>query len=225
MGKVSINVARMYYPVKTLGPGNRMGIWLAGCPRNCRGCISPDFRSESAGRPIEVERLMEMIRGYLSGYSPDRVREKETSEKESGEKESVEDEYRNKEFVENKNRGCGVTISGGEPFLQAAALKELVREIRKYTEDIIIFTGYLYEELIEKKDDDIDDILSMTGMLVDGPYIDELNDGTGMRGSSNQRFIILNHLEYYDHPENWKRAVQGAVYGNKIITMGIPDKI
>ena len=225
MGKVSINVARMYYPVKTLGPGNRMGIWLAGCPRNCSGCISPDFRSESAGRPIEVERLMEMIRGYLSGYRTDRVREKETAEKESREKETVEDEYRNKEFVENKNRGCGVTISGGEPFLQAAALKELVREIRKYTEDIIIFTGYLYEELIEKKDDDIDDILSMTGMLVDGPYIDELNDGTGMRGSSNQRFIILNHLEYYDHPENWKRAVQGAVYGNKIITMGIPDKI
>ena len=198
MENISINIARMYYPVKTLGPGDRMGIWLAGCPRSCEGCISPDFRYKASGRPVEAGRLMEMIKGYIS---------------ESGKPD------------DSSVMRHGVTISGGEPFMQPEGLRALVSEIRKYTEDIIIFTGYLYEELLEKNNEDIDQILSMTGMLVDGPYVESLNDGTGMRGSSNQRFIILNHPQYYDHPENWERKIQGAVYGNKIITMGIPGKI
>lgn len=184
----TLNIARMYYPVKTLGPGDRIGIWVAGCQRNCEGCISPDFQSESSGRNVEVSKLIGLI----------------------------------KEYLQNEK---GVTISGGEPFLQPEGLKQLIKEISEYTNDIIIFTGFLYEELVEKNNDDINEILSMVGMIVDGPYIDELNDGTGMRGSSNQRFIILNHPEYYSHPETWKRGIQGAVYGNKIITIGIPDKI
>lgn len=217
--KKNINIARMYYPVKTLGPGERIGIWLAGCSRNCKGCISTDFKSETAGRRIEVGRLIEMIKKYFlydkELFLTQENRFSDLSNKyESGEGKDI--------FTEKR---CGVTISGGEPFIQPVGLNALVREIKKYTEDIIIFTGYLYEELLEKKDENINQILSMTGMLVDGPYIDNLNDGIGMRGSSNQRFIVLNHPEYYDHPEKWKRGIQGAVYGNKIITMGIPDKI
>ena len=29
--EAKISLGRMYYPVKSLGPGNRVGIWLNGC--------------------------------------------------------------------------------------------------------------------------------------------------------------------------------------------------
>ena len=36
-------VARILYPVKVLGPGNRIGIWFCGCPRRCEGCSNPEL--------------------------------------------------------------------------------------------------------------------------------------------------------------------------------------
>ncbi len=36
--KVLIN--HIYYPVKTLGFGNRIGIWFQGCTIHCKGCMS-----------------------------------------------------------------------------------------------------------------------------------------------------------------------------------------
>ena len=38
-----IYVARILYPVKVLGPGNRVGIWLAGCDHKCLGCSNPEL--------------------------------------------------------------------------------------------------------------------------------------------------------------------------------------
>ncbi|MBQ7364137.1 MAG: radical SAM protein [Clostridia bacterium] len=36
-------VARILYPIEVLGPGKRVGIWFAGCPRRCRGCSNPEL--------------------------------------------------------------------------------------------------------------------------------------------------------------------------------------
>ena len=38
-----MNVARLLYPVQVLGPGNRVGIWLCGCSRGCKGCSNPEL--------------------------------------------------------------------------------------------------------------------------------------------------------------------------------------
>ncbi len=40
----------------------------------------------------------------------------------------------------------GLTISGGEPFMQAKAINELLSKIRPM--NTIIYTGYTFEELI-----------------------------------------------------------------------------
>ena len=37
-----VAVSRLHYPVTTLGPGRRVGVWLQGCSIRCAGCISPD---------------------------------------------------------------------------------------------------------------------------------------------------------------------------------------
>lgn len=56
-----MNAARILYPVRTLGPGERIGLWLAGCRRACPGCINPDLwqqRPEYEYTPEELARIM-----------------------------------------------------------------------------------------------------------------------------------------------------------------------
>lgn len=59
---------------------------------------------------------------------------------------------------------------------------------------IYIWSGYLYEELLQRAEDDpeLKYILETADVLIDGPYIETLRDITlKMRGSSNQRIIDL----------------------------------
>lgn len=39
---MKISLSRLHYPVTTLGPGQRIGIWFQGCSIRCPGCISAD---------------------------------------------------------------------------------------------------------------------------------------------------------------------------------------
>ena len=86
----------------------------------------------------------------------------------------------------------GFTITGGDPFYQPKELGELLSHLQKISVDILIYTGYTYEELLGSCDQDVRIALSMTGILIDGPYIEEKNDGSILRGSNNQRIIVLN---------------------------------
>ena len=44
----------------------------------------------------------------------------------------------------------GITLSGGEPFLQAEALEEIAKEAKKYKLDVWSYTGFTFEELLDK---------------------------------------------------------------------------
>ena len=86
----------------------------------------------------------------------------------------------------------GVTFSGGDPFYQAKAFAEFSTKLKNHNINIWCYTGFTYEELIKlsEKDDGIYNLLHHIDVLVDGPYIEELNDGsTRYRGSKNQRII------------------------------------
>jgi len=39
---VLISISRIHFPVLTLGPGRRIGIWFQGCSIRCTGCVSAD---------------------------------------------------------------------------------------------------------------------------------------------------------------------------------------
>lgn len=87
-------------------------------------------------------------------------------------------------------------IMGGEPlceenlFLTLLVLKE-VRE-RFPNIKIYLWTGYYYEELLKFSNPHIKQILELTDVLIDGPYIEAKRDITlQMRGSSNQSIINL----------------------------------
>jgi anaerobic ribonucleoside-triphosphate reductase activating protein len=90
---------------------------------------------------------------------------------------------------------AGITFSGGEPFCQCQPLWELGQRIHDMGGTVITYTGFLYEDLEEKAltDPDVKGLLSVTDLLVDGPYIEELRSlDLPFRGSSNQRLIPLS---------------------------------
>lgn len=44
-----IALSRLHFPVTTLGPGQRVGLWFQGCSIQCPGCISADTWDPNAG--------------------------------------------------------------------------------------------------------------------------------------------------------------------------------
>jgi anaerobic ribonucleoside-triphosphate reductase activating protein len=95
-----------------------------------------------------------------------------------------------------KSRTSRLTFSGGEPFCKASELAQIARlvESEKRGVEIITYTGYLYEDLLEmaKTDKGVKDLLTVTNYLVDGKF--EHNKKTldwFYRGSSNQRIFDI----------------------------------
>lgn len=82
----------------------------------------------------------------------------------------------------------GLTLSGGEPMLQAEALAATVRAAREHRDiSVLCFTGYQLAELRRRPPaPGVTDLLGELDALIDGPYVAAANDGRGLRGSSNQ---------------------------------------
>lgn len=84
----------------------------------------------------------------------------------------------------------GVTFSGGEPFLQADAFIHIAEKLKESDINIVCYTGFTFEELMESRQDVNKTLLGMVDTLIDGPYVEELKDlGLTYRGSRNQRII------------------------------------
>lgn len=169
------------------GIGTRLSVFFQGCSHHCDGCFNPETWSFGDGNVFGRDEMVKVI---------------ETLE---------------------KPMYYGVSILGGEPFDQPDELWEfmmfldtLYDEIR-YGEylagidnirrkDIWIWTGYTYEEL--KNNKKANDILSLTDVLIDGPFMkDRLCPDEKYRGSSNQRVIDIrkthdcNEIKLYDEEE------------------------
>lgn len=86
----------------------------------------------------------------------------------------------------------GVTFSGGEPFCQAEALVPIAEAVKAAGKHLMVYTGYLYEQLLAMKDPFVQRLLELADVLVDGPFIlAERNLTLQYRGSENQRVIDL----------------------------------
>ena len=86
----------------------------------------------------------------------------------------------------------GVTFSGGEPFCQPAPLCEIAKGVKKLGLNVVCYSGYTFEELIElsKDDRDIKNLLYLTDILIDGRFVlEKRNLLLKFRGSDNQRII------------------------------------
>ena len=149
----SIALSRTHFPVSTLGPGRRLGLWFQGCSIRCPGCVSMDTWA-SGTASMSVSELLTLLGPTL-------------------------------------DEADGITVTGGEPFDQPEALKELLRGIRTRTRaDVLVYSGYPFEALEPS-------LRAMEGLvdgLVSDPFERETPQTLALRGSDNQRLRPLTAL-------------------------------
>lgn len=176
-----------------LGYGRRLGIWLQGCTLACLGCCSKDTWAAGLRYETDWSNFAGLLDYALTGERLD-----------------------------------GVTISGGEPFQQQDALVATLREIRSIQArliaewDIVLFTGYPFEEIAHNNA-----VLGQIDLLVAGPYVQALPMAP-MRGSKNQTLHHLSELGNARYSDLWLEGpgqaarMDVALAGNDLVFAGLP---
>ena len=96
-------------------------------------------------------------------------------------------------WVLNQPNIEGVTLSGGEPMLQAEALSILIDELREAKDlGVVCYTGYRLEHLKKLGDISQNNLLKKIDLLIDGVYSENLQDDLLWRGSNNQSLLLLS---------------------------------
>lgn len=84
----------------------------------------------------------------------------------------------------------GLSILGGEPFMQDKNLLDFIIRVKTTLENktIWVWSGFTFEEILQ--DTRKRELLKHIDVLVDGQFVEELKDLTlKFKGSSNQRII------------------------------------
>lgn len=124
------------------------------------------------------------------------------------------------------HRCDGVTISGGEPFDQPQALRQLITHIRgRISGDVLVYSGYSHKKLFER----FPEVLSSIDMLISEPYVESAGDSLLLRGSDNQRIVLLTALARRRYPADidrrlWdgQRRLDIVIAGEEVWMAGIP---
>jgi anaerobic ribonucleoside-triphosphate reductase activating protein len=118
----------------------------------------------------------------------------------------------------------GITLLGGEPLAHAAGAAALARGVRALGLSVMVFSGYTLEVAQEHPDPAVADLLALTDILVDGPYVRELPD-TSRRwiGSTNQRIHFLTDRHRADEP-CWRKpnTLELRLRGGELTVNGFP---
>lgn len=153
------------------GEGVCVSLFTQGCPHRCKGCFNPETWNFNGGIEIDVKVLTVDIINLL----------------------------------QKNNIQRNFSILGGEPLCLENRMEVdfIIKHVKERFPDIKIFlwTGYAIEELIQKNDLYINEVLKSIDYLIEGPYIEEERDITlKWRGSKNQRILtkekicdIINH--------------------------------
>lgn len=203
-------IDRIYAPVTTLGPETRIALWSVGCSKACAGCANPELWRAASDKRIDDERLAAALIAMAQRSGIRRV-----------------------------------TFTGGDPFEQPESLACVLDLIRPHFDDILVYTGYTLDELTEYAEGScktlagmpsdssetgeptrrsVRSALDLIDALVDGPYIESLNDGVcAMRGSSNQRVHLFNDAlaEDYRRALIEPRRIQNVRFGDTCMSIGI----
>ena len=147
------------------GVGVRVTLFVSGCTNRCPGCFQPQTWDFNYGEPFTAETEEKLLAMLAPGYIN------------------------------------GLTLLGGDPFEpeNQRALVPFLRRVREaYPHKTVwAFTGFVYEDLLREgshpRCEATDELLSMTDVLVDGPFIQAQKDiSLRFRGSRNQRLIDMN---------------------------------
>lgn len=149
------------------GEGVRVSLFVSGCTHRCKGCFNEEAQDFNYGNEFTREVEDEIIEAMRPAHI------------------------------------AGLTLLGGEPMegVNQRALLPFLRRVKAEfgdTKTLWIYTGCTKEQLEDVSSrwhtEVTDEILSMTDVLVDGPFVEELKDiSLRFRGSSNQRIIYMRN--------------------------------
>lgn len=89
----------------------------------------------------------------------------------------------------------GLSFIGGEPVLQAEGLSEVAVWAHSVGLTVLVFSGYLYDELQSMNNESVNKLLADTDLLVDGAFIQEEYDTErDWIGSKNQKIHFLSDV-------------------------------
>lgn len=84
----------------------------------------------------------------------------------------------------------GVTLSGGEPFMQVDKMVGFAKKIKNLGLNLVVYTGFTFEQLLEKNNKTINEFLPLIDVLIDGKFeLDKRSLELKFKGSTNQRTI------------------------------------
>ncbi len=118
----------------------------------------------------------------------------------------------------------GVSLIGGEPFLQAEGLSKVALWAHSVGLTVLVFTGYLYDELKTMENEWVNNLLEYTDVLVDGAFIQkEYDTERDWIGSKNQKIYFLSNaykpgIEY----EKQERQMEVLISEKDILINGWP---
>lgn len=97
-----------------------------------------------------------------------------------------------KEEIQNVKNHDGITLTGGDPFLQLEQSIEIASFAKSLGLNVWCYTGFTYEQLINisKSNNLILELLENLDVVIDGKFIlEEKSSDLLFRGSRNQRII------------------------------------
>ena len=103
----------------------------------------------------------------------------------------------------------GLSLLGGEPFLNTAVCLRVVRRLREELpdKDVWAWSGYRFEQLMMDSADKRE-LIDLVDVLVDGPFdIAKRDLSLDFRGSTNQRVIDARVSRLAGHAVEWKRKL------------------
>jgi anaerobic ribonucleoside-triphosphate reductase activating protein len=120
----------------------------------------------------------------------------------------------------------GVTLLGGEPLAHAAGGAALARALRERGLTVMVFSGYTLDEARRLPDPAVQELLALTDILVDGPYLREQPE-TRRRwiGSANQQIHFLSDRYKADDPR-WllPNTLEIRLRGPELTVNGFPAR-
>ena len=127
------------------------------------------------------------------------------------------DKSRNENLIE------GITLLGGEPILQAEGLSNIAAWCKNKNLSVILFTGYLYEELLALSNFYVNRLIENTDVLIDGPFIKEKYDyKRDWVGSENQRVFFLTSVYTEKSFYTGQRCIELMLSDKDILINGWP---
>ena len=159
-------IAGINYESMVDGPGVRATIYLSGCSHHCLGCQNPDTWNPDNG--LEIDQLTAI--------------------------KDIATEIKKRPFL------SGITLSGGDPLYDPhktlnflVDLLSACRADKPHAINVWMYTGYTWEELQAMNDIDINVLLMLVNVLVDGRFEqDKADKRLRFRGSANQRLIDVS---------------------------------